>query len=183
MNFNIRNKQMSFTGSFIKSVKIKERHFLNYKDKYVNLVNMNINEYQDKNSLLGMINFWGYKSNVVHNLITDTEKTQSNILVLTTQEGDYTRITPQSILGIVQYKKLEDNSVLLYRIEKQPEFSNNFLLKKYKNIGRGLINSIIYVSKPKKITASVLRSAKGFYEKMNFVKKEGFKTFYELTLE
>ena len=145
-----------------------------YNNKQVSFVKVNPHSKLDFNSVVDVGDLWDeanhnyVKSMLNHSsIIKDAEV--RNVYILTEQEGNYRKVVPKKVLGMIEITSRNDYDEINF-IQTHPNLVYGKKSRKYKGIGLAMLDLANELSEGKKIVLNAVRNAVSFYEKYGFKK-------------
>lgn len=173
---NSMNTNINFSANFIKQTTIAKYNKGRFIDVDASVVELIPNDKKDVKALKSATHSWLYGDEFGFCILDDIEdirdkKKDGNIYkayAITTQKENYSQLEGKKILGAGILKKSGDNELKLRFLQVAPDMSFNNRSRRYKNIGRALIDFFKSQSEGKTLLVQAFYSAANFYEKMGF---------------
>lgn len=166
--------QINFTANYIHSVKIKKLEGSVYKPFEAAFTEIDLNNKRDLFSLKETSDNWGecFAEDIYQDACKETSLGYKNhIFALTSQKNNFDTLSPEKILGLVEFHEKKDNTNKIEFLQVQPDcVSCQFGKANFKRIGSAIIKSlkILYPDKPIKLHSVI--DAKKFYQKHHFIR-------------
>lgn len=180
---------VSFGSSFVKKCFIQKKDVSGkYLPEKVALVELDCRNAKDLNFLSILAQYNGEYSYAgtlfeMAKLTSESnlkENQKNRILLLTSQLDDFENIKKEDVKGFIEYDIKNNKNI---RINCFEGLQDNFFKKKvrkYKHIGKTLLNYVIKNEKPERITLHSTTYAKPFYISMGFRENPSSNSKYEL---
>lgn len=167
---------VSFGAKLVRNVNIQRRTCSGkYEPEKVSVVKLNLKSKEDINFLKSLKDNWdefSYAENVYNDAsvysMTPFENRKQRILVLTSQEDDFTNLKVENTKGFVEYTCKSDKELRINYLQGLQSSLYNNPVRDYKHIGKELIKSLLAYENPQKITLCSTAFAKKFYLALGF---------------
>ncbi len=169
---------VNFKARFIHNTTINEYRAGKYEPIKANFVEIDPLNFNDRKAISILVGTWGddlvnlraIRSNI-EGLATIKKDIKLYIYALTLQQDNFQKVDFNKILGLVQIDKSNQPMSIDY-LQVNPVYKKqtNEMLKqrKYKYIGKAIMNSVIQNFPKEEIWISSTDSAKNFYKKFGF---------------
>ncbi|MCR5266051.1 MAG: hypothetical protein K6E29_05595 [Cyanobacteria bacterium RUI128] len=172
---------VSFTARLVDKPTIQQRtSWLNYKDQKVSIVELERANRNDMRAFSDASSAWmknggRYAGSMLDIAIQGNYRSnlhKNHYYALTTQTGGFDKLSADKILGLMLFYENADpaNEIGLLEVNPSTSRSNNFL-RKYKQVGKKLVEYVQSEYPQKDIAVWSDYSARKFYRKMGFVNK------------
>lgn len=181
------NAPINFRAKYVNSVPVDKFDFdvWNYKPHKVSFLEYDYSNEKDFKSLYEAVRGWHgqhYAGCIVDNasLIVAglLPKSKNKIYILTEQKGEFDNLNSRKIMGLAQMELNKDKPDELKFLQVRPNLIESFDIRKFKNIGKGIIDSLKSLYNKNGIFVNSSRMATGFYEKQGFERVVGTKFNY-----
>ena len=170
---------INFGAKFVCSTTIKQKSDNNYKNLPANIVEIDETDSSDNDAINDVAKIWQSDSfnnlTFVDSIVHDIEMRKvlnlrpTPIYAITLQENNFEKLDSERVLGLVEFSKVSDGNKIDY-LQVNPLYVEKCVFdKKVCGIGTALINFLKGIA-DNFIEVTSSKSAKGFYEKMGFVR-------------
>ena len=159
---------ISFKAKFVNNSIVQARKPNGrYGEKEVSLVKLCHNK-ADQNSLQDASIKWkaGYLESILIDYFQPTHR-KITIYALTEQEGNFKKLQPEKILGLIDVKE-DEKYYKIHYLQTRPDCIRSKRNKPFKGIGASLMKSIITLKQDKNIYLNSVKEAIDFYKKFKF---------------
>ena len=160
---------ISFKANFIHNQNIIK----NNKKSSVSFVQIDTNNSKDIQAIKELDFLWGrktYAGDIYQNILDNKRNNNFNnqkYYILTNQKNNFDIIDSEKILGITEIQTNQYfNKINFLQVAPNEKFDNPY--RKYKHIGKGIINSIKEIFSDKTIILYSNQNSIPFYKKMGF---------------
>lgn len=167
---------ISFTANYVTDATIQKTYDKLHPNKNVTIVQLDPESKSDLKMLRDLNYTWN--SEILPDLFNCFKEAYSNpkddnlekYYALTTQNKNFKNICPEYILGVVQVKENTDSDyVEIEYLEVDPDQQYGADYRKYKNIGKTLLTSVMNLfDKNKDVSVYALENAKPFYLSLGY---------------
>jgi len=189
---------ISFQANYINSASIKYLSQSNeYQDMNTSLVELELGSHSDKQALKKISKSWGkeyrnlkkqgyeisgegYFADDIYNRYKNSRKNPNdkNYYAITLQSDKFEKLNPDEVLGIAEIKKNAFGEYLLEALQVKPEHTAFIKGSKYKNIGRGFLDSLLETLNFKEFRVIPTLDTMLFYDKYGLDYSPETMTFY-----
>ena len=169
---------ITFKAQYIKPVTVQKKVYKSeFQNKEVSLVEFDTKSENDLITLNSLNCYWDNCRSLLHEITkifnkiyyNDKEKQDEHFFAITEQKKDFDFLDETLILGVLQTRRLADNTLEIENLQVSPETNFNSVVRNYKYVGRALLESVKdFFPKDKTIVLNSLRSAMPFYRKYGF---------------
>ncbi len=171
---------ISFKASVIGSAYIQkltpDKNFTDYQSRFVEL---NTDSNEDYEAIRTIARSWKQGSSFVVDMFdsfaTDRflhNETYKRYFALIKTHKPQLGVCAETILGVAAIKNEKDGTCTISQLQVDPDHEHGSSLRRYKGIGKQLLSSILDLIPNKEFTLyASSKSAKIFYEKLNFIQK------------
>lgn len=163
---------INFKARYIDDTVVKYRcNDGTYADKEVFFVKRNPYSKMDYYSISDVSLFWGNKPNYVESMLHHSDLMVNgetrNVYILTEQKGNYRKIDPEKVLGMIEITRLKKVNKINF-IQTRPDTKFGEDNRQYLGIGFAMLGLADKLSKGRKIILSAVKDAVKFYQKYGY---------------
>lgn len=168
---------INFKAKPIYPVNIMKIDGVGYRTKTpANFVELESNSYSDVLALSRAAMLWDKENNnkttlaaaIFSDFVDDYTKPEFKFFAVTKQMEGFDRLNPDDILGIAEVKPLTSKMQELVLLQTRPRDKFISQNRKYTEVGRNLVESIISLFPKKDLLVEPLAEARDFYFKLGF---------------
>lgn len=173
------NTTINFRANYVNSVLVDkfDADTWNYEPCKVSFVEYDSANQKDFKALYDAVKVWhgqNFAGCILDNaalMITDAlPKNENKIYILTEQMDEFENLNPKKIMGLAQMALKKDKPDELRFLQVRPNLIDRFDIRKFKNVGKGIIDSLKFLYSQKGIFVMSSRFSTGFYLKQGFEK-------------
>lgn len=169
--------EVGFKAQFINKCNIQKysSNTCSFLPREASFIELDAKKWRDRRTLRKITKKWDYS------FATDiyrSQKSKNNlrIFALTEQKTNFEKLDVEKILGLTQIQELESNVHYIDYLQTKPAYTANNPDRKYKNIGRKILDNLknIFRKETLKLSSLYEDGVIDFYTKNNFK----FEKFY-----
>ena len=171
------NNRIPFQAKLINRIKIYKTDDITYKKRPVKVSFVEINTKNDAEVLKQTSDYWGldskYSEDIVNTAIECTKERKdqyynlSKVYALTYQKNNLHNLNPNSVIGMLEIRKLADKHISIPFIQVDPKIILP-IFRDVHGVGSAMLKSLKGIYDKIQLRSSSTKSTRNFYKKNGF---------------